>query len=81
MCIRDSIQRIRGLCGYQHSVFYYGRMGADEAARLIEGAHAIGALKEIPKPRAFPELPTTKSKVLFAEHDMVQAEMFLVSKA
>ncbi|MBK6344041.1 MAG: insulinase family protein [Flavobacteriales bacterium] len=77
----ELIQRIRGLCGYQHSVFYYGRMGADEAARLIEGAHAIGALKEIPKPRAFPELPTTKSKVLFAEHDMVQAEMFLVSKA
>lgn len=76
------VDRIHGLTGFKHTVFYYGRKNADEVAALLKERHKTPtALKEYPAPRVYPELATRTNSVYFAEHDMVQAEMALVSKA
>ncbi len=78
----ELLQRIKGLCMYNHRVFYYGRMDADAVAALLAKAHPVATdLKMPPEPRVYPELSTDGNKVYFAEHDMVQAEMILVSKS
>ncbi|MBK8497662.1 MAG: insulinase family protein [Flavobacteriales bacterium] len=78
----DLVRRIRSLTSYRHKVFYYGRKDAADAAALLERKHLIpGTLADYPEPRTYPELPTTANNVYFAQHDMVQAEMVLVSKA
>jgi predicted Zn-dependent peptidase len=78
----ELVDRIHGLTGFQHKVFYYGRMDAHAVAALLKKAHRTPAtLKPYPAPRRYPELATTENKVYFADHDMVQAEMLLVSKA
>ncbi len=76
------VDRLHNLTSYKHKVFYYGRKGADEVVTLLNTRHTTPAtLKELPAARVYPELPTNSNSVLFAEYDMVQAEMLLVSKA
>ncbi len=76
------VDRIHGLTSYKHKVFYYGRKPVDEVVALLVVQHKTPkVLKDYPAPRVYPELPTKENAVLFAEHDMVQAEMMLVSKA
>lgn len=78
----ELLDRIHDLTGYEHKVFYYGRKSADEVAALLKQAHKTAAkLKSYPTPRVYEELATTNNAVYFADFDMVQAEMMLVSKA
>ncbi|MBP7450869.1 MAG: insulinase family protein [Flavobacteriales bacterium] len=57
-------------------------MPAYDVATILTAQHKTAPkLKEYPQPRTYPELSTTENAVFFAEHDMVQAEMVLVSKA
>jgi len=75
------IDRIHGLTGYKHKVFYYGKLDADKVAELLTKMHKTPAtLKDLPKERSYPELATTENKVYFADHDMVQAEMLFYGK-
>ena len=76
------VSRIRELTSYKHKIFYYGKKGVDQVAALLKAQHKTPAiLKDYPAERVYPELPTTENNVYFAEHDMVQTEMILVSKA
>lgn len=76
------IDRIHGLTGWKHRIFYYGKKGIDEMAPLLTKYHQVPAvLKDCPPERVYPELPTTANTVLFTEYDMVQTEMVLNSKA
>ncbi|MBL7938096.1 MAG: insulinase family protein [Flavobacteriales bacterium] len=76
------VDKIHALTSYKHKAIYYGKKSADEVALLLNLVHKTPAtLKDYPAPRVYPELPTTENKVYFAEHDMVQTEMGLVSKA
>jgi zinc protease len=78
----DLAERIHTLTSYEHRVFYYGRKDAAEVAKLLKEKHRVPAkLKELPAERAYPEIATTTNQVFFVEHDMVQTEMLLVSKA
>ena len=79
---KELVDRIHGLTAYKHKVFYYGRMAADDVAKLLTAQHKTATtLKDYPQPRVYPELPTKENAVYFADHDMVQAEMVLISKA
>lgn len=76
------IDRIHGLTGFKHKVFYYGKLDADKVTDLLNKMHKTPAtLKELPKERSYPELATTENMVYFADHDMVQAEMLFYGKA
>jgi zinc protease len=79
---QELVDRIHALTGYKHTIFYYGRKNLDEVIALLNTQHKTPAvLKDYPPERKYPELATTQNKVYFAEHDMVQAEMLLMSKA
>lgn len=76
------VAKLKGLLAHEHSAFYYGRKPADDVAMIVKKLHAATAkLKPIPPPRPFIEAATDENRVLFVEHDMVQTEMLLMSKA
>ena len=76
------VDRIKGLSGYKHRVVYYGKKAPKDLQTLLNAKHKVPAkLKEVPAPRVYTEQPTTGNTVLFVDHDMVQTEMLLVSKA
>ncbi len=78
----DLVARLHGLTSYKHRVFHYGRQGIDQVEALLRELHPPPAeLRALPPERVYPEVPTTRNEVLFAEYDMVQTEMLLVSKA
>ena len=76
------VDRIKELSSYKHRVVYYGKKAPKDLAVLLNAKHRVPAkLKDVPAPRVYVEQPTTGNTVLFVDHDMVQAEMLLVSKA
>ena len=78
----ELLQRIHGLTGYQHRIFYYGRKPAKEVKALLDKAHKVPAtLKAVPAQRNYVEQPTDRNVVYFLDHDMVQTDLLLVSKA
>lgn len=76
------VDRVKGLASYKHRVVYYGKKAPKDLQALLNAKHKVPAkLKEVPAPRVYTEQPTTANTVLFVDHDMVQTEMLLVSKA
>ena len=74
--------RIHAITSYPHAVFHYGRSSADEVVKILETTHRSPTQwLAIPAALEFPELETTSNSVYFVEHDMVQAELLMVSKA
>ncbi len=79
---KSLVDRVKGLMTYQHEVVYYGKREPAQVAQLLAKKHKLPAkLKPVPAPRQYVEQPTTANTVLFVDHDMVQTEMLLVSKA
>ena len=80
--VKELTDRVHALTSYKHKVFYYGKRSPDEVATLLNAGHKTPAtLKDYPAARVYTEQPTTGNTVLFVDHDMVQTEMLLVSKA
>ncbi|MDX9751816.1 MAG: insulinase family protein, partial [Flavobacteriales bacterium] len=76
------IDRIKGLTGHEHRVFYYGSKPAAEVKAVLDKLHEVPArLKPVPPARHYAEQPTTTDRVYFLDHDMVQTDLLLVSKA
>ncbi|HNR54918.1 MAG TPA: insulinase family protein [Flavobacteriales bacterium] len=76
------VDRIKGLTSHEHRVVYYGKMDPKALATLLNAKHRVPAKwKPIPAARPYVEQPTTSNSVLFVDHDMVQTEMLLMSKA
>ena len=72
---------IKNLTGYEHKIFYYGRMDPAEVKGMLENQHKIPeSLKAIPEPKTFAELDHDKNKVYIVDYDMVQANILMISK-
>ena len=72
---------IKELTGFEHKIFYYGRMDQEKVKSLLETYHSVPeTLKPVPAEKKFPELETTESKVYIVDYDMVQANILFVSK-
>ena len=79
--VNNLITKIKELTSYQHYVYYYGTKEQKEANALISLHHKVPTeLKPLIPAKKFPELETTTNKVYFANYDMVQSEMLMVSK-
>nr|WP_314490482.1 insulinase family protein [uncultured Chryseobacterium sp.] len=75
----DLIKVLHDLFSYRHKVLYYGPKSGNEITASLTPIHKVPAtLKEMPKSKVFTQIPTDKNKVLFANYDMVQAEIFWV---
>jgi predicted Zn-dependent peptidase len=78
----ELLDRIKALTAYPHTVYYYGKRAPAQVASLLNTAHRVPKTrKALPAPRTYTEQATTGNTVLFVDHDMVQTEMLLVSKA
>ena len=72
--------KIHDLYNYEHKVFYYGTLSFDAAEKLILKHHNIDhELKPYPTAVEYTPVKNEKSKVYFVNHEMVQAEILLVS--
>ncbi len=79
---KSLVDRIKAITSYKHRVVYYGNMEIKALQTLLNAKHKLPATwKEVPAPREYPEQPTTANTVLFVDHDMVQTEMLMMSKA
>ena len=75
------VDRIKSLNSYDHRVFYYGSLDASKVKSVLNRSHKIPSqLKSIIPAKTYPEIETPKNKIYFVNHDMVQAEVLMLSK-
>jgi len=76
----ELISIIRSLTGHSHRFFYYGPLTSQDLTAAVRMRHPVPAKLAVAPSYEFPELPTDKDRVLFADYDMVQTEVTMVSK-
>ena len=75
----DLVQLLHNLGKYQHTVLYYGPHTATQVAAALQPLHPVPAtFMPYPTATAFTRQNQDANKVLFANYDMVQAEIELV---
>ncbi|HXB32780.1 MAG TPA: insulinase family protein [Puia sp.] len=72
----DLINVLHSLLDHPHTIIYYGPLPLDSFTRVITAVHPVPA-SWIPYPekKRFPFAEQLSNKVLFADYDMVQAEI------
>ncbi|MDR1226625.1 MAG: insulinase family protein [Prevotellaceae bacterium] len=75
------VDKIHGLTGYKHNVFYYGPVKQDELLATLAQYHKVPQrLKDVPAEIKFVEQPTNEHKVLFAQYEAKQIQMSMLAK-
>jgi predicted Zn-dependent peptidase len=70
---------LHDLANYQHRVLYYGPKTATDISKQLLTTHkAPASFKPLPVAKKFDQLTQDQNKVLFANFDMVQAEVFWI---
>ena len=74
------ISEIKDLMEYEHTILYYGPMGAEEFVADINKVHYISETpKDMPQSRQFVQLQTNEDKVFIAPYDAKQIYMISYS--
>lgn len=77
----DLVQLVKSIFSYEHLAFYYGPAKMDEVKSKIQDSHNIHeAYNSLLPEKDYAELDITENKVYFADYDMVQAELRMLSK-
>ncbi len=72
----DLVNTLHGLMDYKHSIIYYGPQSLPEFTTTIKAIHTLpAAFTAAPAAVKFERAVQTSNKVLFADYDMVQAEI------
>lgn len=75
----DLVTILHQLNSYKHMVLYYGPQTAAQAALSVSAVHQTPlAFTAYPPKKQFVKLSPDKNRVLFANYDMVQAEIYWV---
>lgn len=75
------IAKIRTLCQFEHSVYYYGQQDAQRIRSLVETHHNTPSrLLPLPTAKTYEQLATAQNEVLFLDFPQVQADVLLVSR-
>lgn len=69
------ITLLHELFSYQHQVIYYGPQALAAFTEKIKAVHPLAQFKPVPALNDFKQLNQTTTQVLFADYDMVQAEI------
>ncbi|MBC7447882.1 MAG: insulinase family protein, partial [Hymenobacteraceae bacterium] len=79
---QDLLAQIKRVLGYEYRVFYYGPRPLDNLTQALDEVHpATTKLVAAPPVKEFKELPLDKPEVLWADYDMVQAELIFLTRA
>ncbi|MEO6683206.1 MAG: insulinase family protein [Ginsengibacter sp.] len=75
----DLIGQLHQLMNYEHKIIYYGPKSMDEFKQSIVRKHVLPAsFTPAPEKISFTYTKQDKNKVLFADYDMVQSEVYWV---
>jgi predicted Zn-dependent peptidase len=75
----DLIKILHSLNSYKHTELYYGPLTAQAAATSLAGLHKTPpAFAAYPAKKDFKRVSTDANRVLFANYDMVQAEIYWI---
>lgn len=75
----ELVQLLHSLNNYKHTVLYYGPQTAQQAGLTVAQLHKTPAVfTPYPAAKVFTKVPTGANQVLFANYDMVQAEIYWV---
>jgi predicted Zn-dependent peptidase len=78
----DLVNILHGLLNYKHSIIYYGKLPLESFTSTITGLHQLpAAFKDAPARKEYPFTSQTANQVLFANYDMVQAEICWIRNA
>ncbi len=70
------VDLLHDLGKYEHTVLYYGPKNGTQVAAELRSLHkAPASFKPIPEAQTFTKVDQDKNQVLFADYDMVQAEI------
>jgi len=70
------------LSTYPHKILYFGPEDEQTISQRLDKLHIVPvALINIPSPAIFPELETNENKVFWIDYNMVQTELYFLSKA
>jgi len=73
---QDLVNLLHSLCNYKHLITYYGPQTLADFSKNIQSIHKLPKdFTEYPALQKFPKIQQTKNEILFAEYDMVQAEI------
>jgi len=76
---QDLVDILHSLSSYKHTILYYGPLTAPAAAASLAKLHKVPAsFTPYPEQHQFVKQNVTKNTVLFANYDMVQAEIYWV---
>lgn len=75
----DLVGQLDQLMNYEHTIIYYGPKPMKEFVQAIKKEHTIPAtFTKAPEKITFDYTTQNKNKVLFADYDMVQSEVFWI---
>ena len=75
----DLVGQLHNLMNYSHTIIYYGPKSMDQFVQSISKLHQIpSSFTKAPEKIAFAYTTQDKNKVLFADYDMVQSEVYWV---
>lgn len=78
----DLVAMLHDLADYQHRILYYGpQTAATLATGMLKLHPAPYGFKPLPAAKVFKQQDQNNNQVLFADYDMVQAEVFWVRNA
>jgi len=70
---------IHDLLNYKHTIIYYGPLSIDSVSLLISQFHKLpSTFKQVPPAERFDQVDQKSPMVLFADYEMVQAEIMWV---
>jgi predicted Zn-dependent peptidase len=73
---QDLVDLLHGLLQYKHIVIYYGPLSLEDAKTSVNKVHALpNAFVPYPVVADYTKVPQTQNLVLFANYEMVQAEI------
>ena len=73
---QDLVNLLHSLCNYKHLITYYGPQTLADFSKNIQAIHKLPKdFIEYPALQKFPKIQQSKNEILFAEYDMVQAEI------
>ncbi len=74
--------KIHEITSFKHTIYYYGQQPMSDVISWIDKYHQVPAqLKDYPARTDYPELPTDKPIVYWADYNMKQAQIIFLSKS
>jgi predicted Zn-dependent peptidase len=82
LSVDELLSLTKNMTTYPHKILYFGPEDEQTISQRLEKLHPVPvAMVNIPAPALFPELETNENKVFWIDYNMVQTELYFLSKS